>query len=211
MTDLPPYLPGFLAAYAVLFVGASSPGPAVAMLAGIGLGPGRPAAMLATAGIATGGTLTAALTLSGVGLILSQAAWAVTVIKLVGAGYLAWLSLQAFRKAGRSPVTPVPAPARSHLGYLAMGFAMQVTNPKSIFFWLAIAALAPTQGGGPAVLALFLCGAWALSFALHGAWALLLSSQPFRAVYARARRWMDAALGVFFAFAAIKIATTRTA
>ncbi|MEM7296304.1 MAG: hypothetical protein AAF330_06740, partial [Pseudomonadota bacterium] len=62
------FLPGILAAYAILLVAASSPGPAVALLLGIGASQGRSAAMLTTFGIATGSVLLNLLTLLGVGL-----------------------------------------------------------------------------------------------------------------------------------------------
>ena len=54
MTDLLPFLPGFAAAYAILLVAASSPGPAVAMLLGIATAQGRGPALVASAGIACG-------------------------------------------------------------------------------------------------------------------------------------------------------------
>ncbi len=211
MTDLLPFLPGFAAAYAILLVAASSPGPAVAMLLGIGLGQGRASALTAAAGIATGSVVLNLGTMLGLGLILSQAAWAMSGIRLLGAAYLAWLAYGAFRKAASSAPPPMaaevaPAPAWKHF---VAGVALQVTNPKAIVFWIAINAVAATQGGGALVIALFVAGAWVISFGCHGAWALLLSSRPFRAAYASARRWIEASLGALFAFFAFRLATER--
>ena len=211
MTDLLPWLPGFLAAYAILFVAASSPGPAVAMLLGIAMTQGRAAALVASAGIATGSILLNIATLLGVGLLLSQAAWAMQVLRLLGAAYLLWLAYGAFRKAAKPPRLEAaevePAAASTH--FIA-GFLLQVMNPKAIVFWLAIAAVGAAKGGGPLVVALFVLGAFVISFLCHGAWAVLLSSGPVRAAYQGARRWIDAALGAFFVFAAFKLATSRT-
>lgn len=211
MTDLLPFLPGFLAAYAILFVAASSPGPAVAMLLGIATTQGRTPALVASAGIATGSVVINLLTLLGVGLILSQAAWAMTVLKFFGAAYLAWLAWGAFRKAAHPPpvVADTVAAAPAWRFYLA-GFVLQVTNPKAIAFWLAIAAVGATSGGGAGIVVLFVLGAFAISFFCHGAWAVLLSAGPIRRGYGRARRWIDGALGCFFVFAAWKMATQRT-
>ena len=211
MTDILPFLPGFAAAYAILLVAASSPGPAVAMLLGIGLSQGRGPALTASAGIATGSVILNLGTILGIGLILSQAAWAMQAIRLIGAAYLAWLALGAFRKAAARTPPPAaaavaPAPPWRHF---AAGFALQVTNPKAIFFWLAINAVGATAGAGPLVVALFVAGAWVISFACHGAWALLLSSAPVRAAYGRARRWIEGALGAFFAAFALRLATER--
>ncbi|MEO1677726.1 MAG: LysE family translocator [Pseudomonadota bacterium] len=211
MTDLLPYLPGFAAAYAILLVAASSPGPAVAMLLGIGLGQGRLSALIASAGIATGSVVLNLGTMLGLGLVLSEAAWAMSAVRLIGAAYLAWLAWGAFRKAASEAPPPVAlhVAAQSRWRQFLAGMALQVTNPKAIVFWIAINAVAATQGGGPLVIALFVTGAWLISFGCHGAWAVLLSSGPFRSAYGSARRWIEGALGALFAFFAFRLAAER--
>ena len=210
MSGLAPFLPGFAAAYAVLLVAASSPGPAVAMLLGIGTAQGRGPALVAAAGIATGSVAINLVTFAGIGLLLQEAAWAMTALRLVGAAYLAWLAWGSVRRALAPPaIRAVAAPARSWRRCFAMGLLMQLTNPKSIAFWLAIAAIGATRGGGPGVLALFVCGAWLISFGCHGAWALLLSAPQVRATYARFRRGIEAALGGVMGFMAFRLATER--
>lgn len=71
MTELAIYLPGFIAAYSILLVGALSPGPSVAMLIGIATSEGRAPALLAAPGIALGSVTINILTILGVGLVLS--------------------------------------------------------------------------------------------------------------------------------------------
>lgn len=211
MTDLTVFLPGFLAAYAILLVGASSPGPAVAMLVGIATHEGRSPALVSSLGIATGSATINLLTLAGVGLILSQAAWAMTALRFVGSAYLLYLAWGAFRKMLNPPaLKPLEVKRRSALRYFVMGYLLQVTNPKAIAFWLAIAAIGATEGGGWAVIALFVLGGWVISFLCHGAWSAALSAGPVRAAYTAARRWIEAALGAFFTFAALKLATSET-
>lgn len=210
MSDLAPYLPGFLAAYAILLVGASSPGPAVAMLLGISTTQGRGPALVTCLGIATGSATINILTMLGVGLLLSQATWAMAVLRVIGAAYLLWLAWGAFRKALDPPKVKVDATPRQTVPVLfAKGYLLQVTNPKAIAFWLAIASLGAVNGAPPQVMATFVLGGFAISFAAHAAWALVLSSRPVRAAYASGRRWIEAGLGAFFAFAAFKLATVR--
>lgn len=210
MTDMAIYLPGFIAAYSILLVGAASPGPAVAMLLGIASSQGRRPAVLTCFGIASGSATLNLLTLMGVGLLIAQAAWAMTLLRILGAAYLAWLAWGAFRKAAAPPViaveTTIPMTARQAF---ARGYALQVTNPKAIAFWLAIASIAATEGGGVPVIAAFVFGGFLISLACHAGWAVLLSSRAVRAAYQHARRWIEGALGAFFGFAAFKIATTR--
>lgn len=211
MTELASYLPGFIAAYAILLVGASSPGPAVAMLLGISTNQGRGPALVTCAGIASGSMTINILTMLGVGLLLSQAAWAMSALKLIGAGYLVWLAYGAFRKALNPPkVQVVKTPRQRKARLFAAGFALQVTNPKAIVFWLAIAAVGAVDGAPAPVIAAFVAGAFVISFTMHAGWAVFLSSGPIRAIYASGRRWVEAALGMFFAFAAYKIATSES-
>ena len=211
MIDLASHLPLFGAAYAILLVGALSPGPAVGMLVGIATVRGRGPALVASAGIATGSMGLNLLTLAGVGLILSQAAWAMTVLRVAGGAYLAYLAYGAFRRAADPrPIAPLDVPARSTARSFGMGLLLQLTNPKAIVFWLAINAVGATAGGGWPVVAAYVAGAWLISFGCHAAWAVLLSSAPVRTLYARARRWVEASLGAFMAYMAFRLATERT-
>ncbi|WP_253913382.1 LysE family translocator [Pseudoruegeria sp. HB172150] len=208
--DLPSYLPGFLAAYGILMIAALSPGPAVAMLLGISMSQGRGAALITTFGIACGSVMINIATLIGVGLLLSQAAWAMQILRFIGAGYLLYLAWSSFKKAGSPPpLTPIATTRHGWGRLFAAGFLLQVTNPKAIVFWLAIASIGATSGGGAGIVLLFVLGAFLISFGCHGAWALLLSAQPVRAAYTRARRGIEAALGAFFCFAAWRLATAK--
>ncbi len=211
MTEFAPFLPGFIAAYAILLVGASSPGPSVAMLIGIATSQGRAPALMATLGIATGSLTINLLTMLGVGLILSQAAWAMSLMRLIGAAYLLYLAWGAFRKALNPPdLQPMQGKRRSSLRHFSTGYLLQVTNPKAIAFWLAIASIGAVEGAGTGIILLFVAGAFLISFTCHGAWAVALSAPPLRRAYTAGRRWIEAGLGVFFVFAAVKLATDRS-
>jgi len=208
VTEFAIYLPGFIAAYLILLVGASSPGPSVAMLIGIATSEGRAPAMFATLGIALGGVTLNILTLLGVGLILSQMAWGMTALRIIGAAYLLWLAYGAFKKALHPlEFKLISSSRRTPLRHFMAGYLLQVTNPKAIAFWLAIASVGATDGGGAGIIAVFLAGTFVISFTCHGAWALALSASPIRMAYAKARRFIEAGLGLFFVFAAYKVIT----
>lgn len=211
MMDLAPFLPGFIAAYAILFVAASSPGPAVAMLMGIGLTQGRSAALTASLGIATGSVIINIATLTGVGLLLQNAAWAMSAVRLVGAAYLLWLAYGAFNKALNPPkIEAIEVPRQVGTKLFMMGMLLQITNPKAIVFWLAIASIGATTGGGLPIIALFVVGAFVISFGCHGTWGLVLSARAARSTYAKARPAIEGVLGTFFTYAAFRLATERS-
>ncbi len=204
------FLPGMIAGFAILFVAALSPGPSVALLLGVGAAQGRAAALWTTFGIASGSVLLNGLTLLGVGLLLEQAAWAFTALRFVGAAYLSYLAYGALRKAVQGgTVQPAAVKPRTPLHSYAAGFVLQATNPKAIFFWVAIHAVSGVAVAPVAIIAAFFLGAFAISFACHGAWGLLFSAAQFRALYAKGRRYIEAALGTFLAFMAFRLVTER--
>ncbi|MFS4436838.1 LysE family translocator [Paracoccaceae bacterium GXU_MW_L88] len=210
MDMLLPYLAGFGAAYAILLVAVLSPGPAVALILGVSMSQGRQAALVCSLGVASGALLLAVATNLGLGALLTQVAWAAVAVKIAGASYLAWLSLKSWQKALTPPaVTPATVAHHSLPKNWLMGFLMQITNPKAIVFWLAISSVGAITGAPAPVAGLFFLGAFAMSLAGHGAYAILLSSSPMRAAYNRARRWIEAALGTFMAYMAVRMATER--
>ncbi|MEP2261752.1 MAG: LysE family transporter, partial [Paracoccaceae bacterium] len=105
---------------------------------------------------------------------------------------------------------PVLGEAKAGRRSVLEGYLMQITNPKAIVYWLAVVAVAGLSAAPWPIIGLFLIGSMSNSFFGHGAWAIAFSSRPFLSLYARARRWVDAVLGGFFAFVAFKLATSET-
>ncbi len=203
------WLPNLLLSWSVQATGVASPGPGVALVLGIATSQGRSPAMLACLGIGLAAVLMAAATVMGLAPIWAEFAWVATALKLLGAAFLAWLAYSAFRRSLSPPPPPRATTPRKAGSNISHGFLMQLINPKAMVFWLAVAALGGLGTAPLLVVLIFLVGAFVISFAGHGAWAFALSSAPFRALYARGRRWVEGALGAFFAFAAFKLATTR--
>lgn len=204
------YLPGFIAAYSILLVGASSPGPSVAMLIGVATSEGRTPALFATLGIALGSVTINILTLLGVGLLISQVAWGTSLMKIIGSVYLLWLAYTAFKKMLNPPQFQlVSTSKRSLLNHTISGYLLQVTNPKAVAFWLAIASIGAVDVASLGIIILFVIGAFFISFLCHGAWAVALSAERIRRGYSLTRRWIESALGIFFFFAAYKLITSE--
>lgn len=211
MSEITPYLHGMFAAYAILLVAAFSPGPAVALLIGIATEQGRTPALVTTLGISSGSMTINILTMLGVGIILSQAAWAVNTLRVAGAAYLLYLAYGAFNKAASIPnLQTVKSNPRSNAKHFITGYLLQVTNPKAISFWIAIASIGAVKGAPISIVAAFIAGAFLISFGCHGAWALALSFSPVRRGYAVSRRWIDATLGCLFTFFAYKLVTAES-
>nr|WP_314257965.1 LysE family translocator [uncultured Devosia sp.] len=209
---LSPWLPGFGAAYAIQAVAVASPGPGVALLLGLSLSQGRASALAAALGISIGAAGLAIATTQGLGLLMERVAWLSTAIRFAGACYLLWLAIKAWKRA----LIPPNIGLSSAFGKgglwraFATGLAMQLTNPKAIVFWLAISAVGATQGAQAGVVASFVAGAFTISLIGHAAYAVFLSSRPFRLAYDKARRWIEAGIGVVLAGFAFRMATEKS-
>ena len=132
-------------------------------------------------------------------------------MKIIGSAYLLWLAYGAFRKMLHPPLVQlVKTSRRTLLKHVLAGYLLQVTIPKAIAFWLAIASIGATEGASAGIVVFFVAGAFSISFLCHGAWAVALSASQIRMAYAAARRWIEAALGVFFSFAAYQLATSES-
>jgi threonine/homoserine/homoserine lactone efflux protein len=102
---------------------------------------------VATAGgIASGLAVHAGLATAGLSAILLTSATAFTILKVLGAVYLAVLGLQALLAAvrhesgggeGRSPTLGFTKP-RSSRGAMAQGLLTNVLNPKVVIFFLSL-------------------------------------------------------------------------
>jgi amino acid exporter len=211
MEQVATYLPGMLLVYTAFVLGMLSPGPNVLAVVGTSMGSGRgPGAALAL-GISAGSFCWGALTITGLTALLTIYAWLITAIKIFGGMYLLWLAVKAFRSAASRAVlqTQQLSGGGGRFGYFLRGLTIQMTNPKAALTWIAIISLgvhpdAPLWVGLAIVL-----GTGALSIVGHLAYAFAFSTNTMVAFYGRARRWIEASLGVFFCFAGIKRLTSR--
>lgn len=205
------WLPNLLIGWGVQWLGVLSPGPGVALILTVATTRGRASALATCLGIACGAFCLAFIAVIGLATLLADIAWAMTAIKLIGAAFLAWLAWKSFGKAMQPAPLPTAAASAVAPGRSALaGYMMQMSNPKAIIYWIAAAAIAGLEAAPWPVIALFLAGGFVNSFTGHGLWAIALSSKPFLALYRAGRRWVEGALGVFFAVTAFKLATSRS-
>jgi threonine/homoserine/homoserine lactone efflux protein len=97
---------------------------------------GRLSGLLVTLGLCTGLFFHTAAVLAGVAAIFATSELAFTMLKVVGAGYLAYLAWRAFR----APPTCSAAYQADTVSFRSLylrGIIMNVTNPKVAIFFLA--------------------------------------------------------------------------
>jgi homoserine/homoserine lactone efflux protein len=124
----------FSAFMLITFVLVIVPGPIVTLVISTGATQGTRAALITVAG----STLGNALLIAGIGLglsaIIRYAAEIFEVLRWVGAAYLIWLGIQAWRYAGEA--AKALALPRGHV-YFRRGFLVALSNPKTIAFFTA--------------------------------------------------------------------------
>lgn len=204
------YMPQLFLAWSIQAMGVASPGPSVALILGVATSQGRIPSLVTAFGVACGSIVLSVSTVIGIAAIFAQMAELMTLVRLAGAAYLGWLAWKSFRNAARPPLVSL-APERNESAWRTglAGFLLQISNPKAIMFWLAIASVGGVGDAPIAVIVLFVVGAFFNSFIGHGAYALLLSSGPVRRSYNRARRWIEGALGCFFLLAGARLALAK--
>nr|WP_254007707.1 LysE family translocator [Rhizobium sp. L1K21] len=192
-------------------MGVFSPGPSVMLILGVATSSGRAPALMTAFGIACGSIILSTATALGIAVLFADVAVFMTAVRLLGAAYLFWLAFKAFGKALKNPPIAFTAnPAKSMRRTGLDGFLLQISNPKAIAFWLAIAGVGGIGNAPAPIIALFIAVAFVNSFVGHGGYALLLSSPPIRNLLVRFRSWVESFLGCFFVFAGFKLLTSKT-
>ncbi len=197
-----------LLALGIFSVGFVSIGPNILAIIGTSMERGRPEGTRLALGVGTGSGIWAVLTVGGLTALITAYAGIVTLLKIFGATYLAWLAYKAFRSAATSTVNMKPTSAKGKNLYF-QGLLIQMTNPKAALQWIAIVGLGLGPDAPAWVGMTLIVVATALSISVHLAYAVTFSTQPVVAFYQRTRRWIEGALGLFFAFAAYRIATYK--
>jgi threonine/homoserine/homoserine lactone efflux protein len=163
-------------------------------------------------GVAVGSFCWAVLTASGLSALLASYAAALTMIKIAGGLYLLWLAYKALRSAAAArDITPtaLAAPGHGLLCYVIRGFTIQMTNPKAALTWIAIISFG-LQNNAPLWVGFAIVGGTAvLSTIIHCVYAVTFSTPAMVRFYARARRWIQLALGAFFAVAGVRLLAAR--
>ena len=132
----PGQLLGFALASLIMIV---VPGPGVLFVVGRALAHGRRTALATACGHAAGNFVVAAFVAVGLGTLLERSAAVFVLVKVLGAGYLVWLGVQAIRHR-KSLAEAFAAAGEPREGWRAVrdGVVVGITNPKSYILFGAI-------------------------------------------------------------------------
>ena len=205
------YLLPLLGLAAVHLMAAASPGPSFVLVAQTAVRSGRRAGLLAAFAMMLGAVLWAAAALYGLQALFVRFEWLYLAMRIGGGLYLLYLAVMLWRHAPEPLAEPLPEPKADGATTGAMqGFVrallLQLGNPKVMVFFgsifLALLPADPPAGMQAATLAIVAFN----EFTWYALITLLFSGGPARAVYRRAKLWLDRLMGGALALLGLRLA-----
>lgn len=166
------------------------------MLMRFGLRHGRATALAAGFGTTLSCMVWCAAAALGLAAVLVAAPWLYKVLRVGGGLYLLWFAIALWRaKPEAAPADEDPPRLRWWTAFW-QGFAINMTNPKSVLFFASIfsAYVRPGTPDWVEAAAIGICVATCLGWQAAMAW--LFSTRRAAGAYARAQRPLDRAAGV---------------
>jgi threonine/homoserine/homoserine lactone efflux protein len=151
------------------------PGPSVLFTIGRALSVGRGGALRSVAGNALGAYLQVVAVALGVGALVQRSSELYTTIKFVGAAYLVYLGVQAFRhRHSLSDAVTAAAPIAGRRRQFLDGLLVGVANPKTIVFFTVAMPQFTDRAAGHVPVQLLVLGAFfpLMALACDSMWAL---------------------------------------
>jgi threonine/homoserine/homoserine lactone efflux protein len=189
-----------------LLIGAISPGPSFVFVVRTSVARSRADGLAAALGMGLGAFAYAILALVGLRALMTEAAWLFWILKFAGGVYLLYLAIMIWRHASDPIAVESDVGARRGIGRsFGLALATQLSNPKIVaVFGAVFAALLPDHP--PLWMDVALPP---LIFVQESAWyalvALAFSSTRPRAIYLRAKTWIDRAAGAVIGLLGIRL------
>lgn len=181
-----------------------APGPDMIYVVANAIGGGRRAGVLAALGMSAGLVVHTTAAALGLGALLQAAPGVLDAVRIMGAVFLAYLAVTAWRRSRHdADGRPVRVTRQSRRKVFLMALLTNLANPKVVLFYLAFLPQFLTRGPAawPATTQLLLLG---LIFIVIGlavdASAGLLAGALSERVFGRAavRSWLERASAVLF-------------
>lgn len=184
----------------IQFVGWATPGPNHLTIITASVTGGRGAGILAALGIVAGAVAWTLIAVSGIAVVFQLVPALYAGLRALGAVYLIYLGINAFRSARSGGVFNLEADATSPAttAPFRTAFLVMMTNPKAVlFFGSILTAFIPADGSkwlmGAIVVQIAIVGTVLNVFA-----ALFFSSPPIMRGFQSASYFMSLTFGVLF-------------
>ena len=194
-----------------LCLGAASPGPSFVMVARTAASSGRTRGLCAAIGMGLGALIFAAASLLGLNTLFLAIPAVYIAFKFIGGLYLVYLAVRIWRGATQTLETSdhsTAAGSPPQKGYLLLGLATQVSNPKTAIVYASVfAAFLPSHPSTQYNILVV-----GLVFLIEAGWyaivATALSAEAPRSTYLRFKKWVDRFAGGIMGVLGIKLAAS---
>lgn len=192
---------------------ALTPGPDMTLFVGRALSDGRAAGLACLAGASTGLVFHTVFVVAGLSALIVASPAAFLAVKIVGAGYLVWLAVQAIRHGSTFTPQQSGGGARSLWRHWATGLGINLLNPKIVIFFMTFLPQFVSASDPDAPEKLMFLGVLFIVIAAPITIPMVLAADGFSNLMRRNRTvtrmvdWLFA--GVFSAFA-VKILLTES-
>lgn len=185
------HLLSLVSLFAVCLATCAVPGPNNFMLMRLGMRRGRSAAVWAGIGTTISCAVWCAGALVGLAAVLAAAPWLYRALRIGGGLYLLYFAFMLWRAKAEPAQLDGDAPRMSPAAAVWQGFAVNMTNPKSVLFFASIfsAYVGPDTPLWMHAAAVVIVCATCLGWQLAMAW--LFSVRQAAAAYGRAQRPLD--------------------
>jgi threonine efflux protein len=209
MTTIVTYFGDLALVWLAFAIAIASPGPSNLAVISTSMSEGRGNGFAMALGVSSGSLTWGILTALGVSALIAANPRALAAIKIAGALYLLFLAVRSVRAAldEGDPLMQTQAGGTPLVRSYLRGLLIHLTNPKALLTWMAILAIGIKADMPAAVVAAMVAGCFTVSVVINTGYALLFSTDAMVRGYRRARRPAQAVLAVFFAAAAVKLAT----
>lgn len=199
---------GFWIITGIHILAAISPGPDFIFVFQQTLSRGQAAGLLCALGMGLGFGVHILYSVLGLAVVIANAAWLLTLIKIIGGAYLIYLGYHGLRAKAKNEVVEIvktEVAPESWLKTLWKGFICNVLNPKAPVYLVSVftVVLSPDMP----LWQLSIYGAWMmfLLFAWFATIAFLLSIPSVNRQFQKAGHWIDRVLGFVMVGLGIKV------
>ena len=202
MDTLTQHLPGIASVLIAASIALTSPGPNFVAITSSAVQSRRHGLYVAF-GISFGTGLWALFATTGISAMLNTYTKIALALSVAGALYLCWLGIKSLKSLTESRVvsstTKTAAIEKSDLLHsLKKGLLIQLTNPKSALFWLAITSIAIVPNSPLLVIAILVIGSFLIALIWHFILAIVFSSGPAQKAYLSMKPVFSLLFGVIF-------------
>lgn len=192
---------------------AVTPGPDMTLFVGRALSEGQAAGLACFFGASTGILIHTIMVVVGLSALIVASPSAFLALKIVGAGYLIWLAVQAIRQGSAYSPTKKAGQGRTLMANWVKGVGINLMNPKIILFYMTFLPQFVSADDPQAPGKLMFLGLMSILVAFPVVLPMIIAADGFAALLSKSPRvtrvvdWLFA--GVFSAFA-VKILMTQT-